>query len=139
MIKVFITGVWDLLHIGHVRVLEEAAALGDWLCVGIMTDDMAASYKERPTIPERERMEMVAALRCADEIIYHDSWLANIDFLAANKFSIRCVAPQHGGQHPLQLEAQRRSEEAGMKYRILLRTPGVSSTIIKERIRNEKG
>lgn len=138
MIKVFYAGVWDLLHVGHVRALEEAKRLGDWLCVGVITDDQVASYKERPVIPQRERMELVAALRCVDEVVYQDSWFANIDFLAVNGYSIRCVSPQFGTDHPVQVEVRRLCREVGVEYRVLSYTPGISTTIIKERIRDEE-
>jgi glycerol-3-phosphate cytidylyltransferase len=134
MIKVFTLGVWDLLHIGHVRLLKEVKAMGDWLCVGIITDSMAERYKGRPIIPQQERMEMMLALGCVDEAIYHDRWEDNIDFLTLNGFSIVAVSQEHGSRNPLQYEVQRRLESAGIKCVATLRTPGVSSQIIKERI-----
>lgn len=137
MVKVFVLGVWDLLHVGHVCVIRYAKSLGDWLCVGVITDDMAESYKCRPTIPERERMEMVLALKWVDEAIYHDSWEANVDFLALNGFTIRAVSPEHAIHDKRQLEVQRRLEAMGMRYVSTMRTPGISSQIIKERIRKE--
>ncbi len=134
MIKVFILGVWDLLHIGHVRVIRYAKSLGDWLCVGVITDDMAESYKSRPVIPQRERMEMVLALKWVDEAIYHDSWEANMDFLALNGFTVRAVSPEHAIHDERQLEVQRTLEAMGVRYVGTMRTPGISSQTIKERI-----
>jgi rfaE bifunctional protein nucleotidyltransferase chain/domain len=67
---VFTNGVFDLLHPGHVEYLEEAAALGDRLVVGINDDASVARLKgpERPIVPQEERAELLAALECVDLI-----------------------------------------------------------------------
>lgn len=72
---VFTNGCFDLLHIGHVRYLEEAANKGDCLIVGINSDLSVAKIKGegRPIIPENERAELLAALHCVDNvIIFHE-------------------------------------------------------------------
>ncbi len=65
---VLTNGTFDLLHIGHVRYLEAARAMGDLLVVGINSDSSVRGYKGpgRPVVPQEERAEMVAALRCVD-------------------------------------------------------------------------
>ena len=65
---VLANGCFDLLHVGHVRYLEGACALGDLLVVGINADEQVRKLKGegRPLVPERERAEMVAALRAVD-------------------------------------------------------------------------
>lgn len=65
---VFTNGVFDLLHVGHIRYLAEARALGDALIVAVNTDDSVRGLKGplRPIVPEDERMEMLAALSCVD-------------------------------------------------------------------------
>src|SRR5437879_5546232 len=61
-------GTFDLLHIGHVRYLQAARDLGDMLVVGVNSDASARGYKGpgRPVVPQDERAEIVAALRCVD-------------------------------------------------------------------------
>lgn len=61
-------GSFDLLHVGHVRYLEAASRLGDVLVVGINSDASVKGYKgpNRPVVPQSERAEVVAALRCVD-------------------------------------------------------------------------
>ncbi len=68
---VFTNGCFDLLHIGHVSYLEEAAAQGDILIVGLNSDTSVASLKgpSRPVIGERDRAAMLASLRCVDHVI----------------------------------------------------------------------
>jgi rfaE bifunctional protein nucleotidyltransferase chain/domain len=65
---VLANGCFDILHVGHVRYLEGARALGDLLVVGINSDEQVRALKGdgRPLVPERERAEMVAALRAVD-------------------------------------------------------------------------
>jgi rfaE bifunctional protein nucleotidyltransferase chain/domain len=65
---VFANGCFDLLHVGHVRYLEAARALGDLLVVGVNGDAQVRALKGegRPFVPERERAEVVASLRAVD-------------------------------------------------------------------------
>src|ERR687894_25185 len=65
---VFANGCFDLLHVGHVRYLEAARALGDLLVVAVNTDEQVRRLKGegRPLVPERERAEVVASLRAVD-------------------------------------------------------------------------
>jgi len=69
---VFTNGCFDLLHIGHIRYLEEARSLGDCLVVGVNTDDSVKTLKgdKRPIVSEFERAEMVAALACVDYVTF---------------------------------------------------------------------
>jgi rfaE bifunctional protein nucleotidyltransferase chain/domain len=65
---VLANGCFDILHVGHVRYLEGARALGDLLVVGINSDEQVRALKGegRPLVPQRERAELVAALRAVD-------------------------------------------------------------------------
>ena len=65
---VFTNGCFDLLHIGHVRYLQEARKQGDCLVVAVNSDSSVKQIKgsDRPKIPEEERAEVLAALGCVD-------------------------------------------------------------------------
>ena len=67
---VFTNGCFDLLHVGHVRYLQEARALGDALVVGVNSDASVRRLKGpgRPLTPARERAEVLAALACVDYV-----------------------------------------------------------------------
>ena len=71
---VFTNGCFDLLHIGHLRYLEKAKALGDLLVVGINNDLSVQRLKgpERPILPLAERMEILSGLECVDYVIAFD-------------------------------------------------------------------
>jgi rfaE bifunctional protein nucleotidyltransferase chain/domain len=67
---VFTNGCFDILHIGHVRYLEEARALGDVLVVGVNSDTSVQELKgpKRPILPQEERAEILSGLGCVDYV-----------------------------------------------------------------------
>jgi D-beta-D-heptose 7-phosphate kinase/D-beta-D-heptose 1-phosphate adenosyltransferase len=68
---VFTNGCFDLLHVGHVRSLEQAKRLGDRLVVGVNRDASVRRFKgrARPIVAERQRAELLAALACVDWVV----------------------------------------------------------------------
>lgn len=68
-------GVFDLLHVGHVRYLEAASQLADVLVVAVNSDASTRRNKgpDRPVIPEGERAELLEALSCTDLVLVFDS------------------------------------------------------------------
>jgi len=72
---VFTNGVFDLLHVGHVRYLTEARALGDALVVAINSDRSVRELKgpSRPVFEQSERAEILAALRVVDYVVIFDN------------------------------------------------------------------
>lgn len=72
---VFTNGCFDLLHLGHVRYLEEARSLGDFLVVGVNTDRSVSRIKGplRPVTSQEERSEVLAALQCVDYVTLFDT------------------------------------------------------------------
>lgn len=66
---VYVGGTFDLLHVGHVRLLKKAKALGDFLVVALNTDSFCEEYKRKPIIPYSQRKEMLKALSCVDTVI----------------------------------------------------------------------
>ena len=74
MATVITFGTFDILHIGHIRILERARAYGDRLVVGVSTDALNLAKKGRqPVYPEGERLEIIAALRFVDETFLEES------------------------------------------------------------------
>jgi len=71
---VFTNGVFDLLHVGHIRLLHFASLQGDWLVVAINSDAGVRRLKgvNRPIIPAEERAELLFALRCVDDVQVFD-------------------------------------------------------------------
>lgn len=133
---VFVSGTWDLFHIGHLRRLQNAKTLGDLLVVGVVTDDFVITYKDRPIIPYWQRWEIVHELKCVDIVVPH--FTADDTSIIQNyKVDVRVVGPEFG-----QLEGQKKflewAKENGVEVVVLPRTPNISTTIIKEAIRERE-
>jgi D-beta-D-heptose 7-phosphate kinase/D-beta-D-heptose 1-phosphate adenosyltransferase len=71
---VFTNGVFDILHVGHLRYLQHARSLGDLLIVGLNSDRSVHANKgpDRPVTPESERAEVLEALSCVDAVVVFD-------------------------------------------------------------------
>jgi rfaE bifunctional protein nucleotidyltransferase chain/domain len=130
---VFTNGVFDLLHPGHVRYLQDARALGDVLIVGLNADASVRRNKgpTRPINPEGERAEIVAALACVDAVvIFDEDTPADV---------IRLVQPDvlvKGSDWPADQIVGRDTVEArGGRVVLTPVEPGHSTTAIIERIR----
>src|SRR5215213_6901903 len=70
----FTNGAFDLVHVGHLRSLEQARAQADLLVVGVNSDASVRSYKApgRPIVPQAERAELIAGLACVDYVVIFD-------------------------------------------------------------------
>ncbi|HEN8707033.1 TPA: pantoate--beta-alanine ligase [Pseudomonas putida] len=67
-------GTFDVLHIGHVRILQRAREQGDRLVVGVSSDALNYSKKQRnPVYPESERRDIIASLACVDQVFLEES------------------------------------------------------------------
>jgi rfaE bifunctional protein nucleotidyltransferase chain/domain len=131
---VFTNGVFDLLHPGHVRYLQDARALGDVLIVGLNADESVRRNKgpQRPITPQNERAELLAALSSVDAVVvFPEDTPADI---------IRRVQPDilvKGADWPADQIVGRETVEArGGRVVLLPVSQGHSTTSIVERIRN---
>ncbi|MCI7766517.1 MAG: glycerol-3-phosphate cytidylyltransferase [Oscillospiraceae bacterium] len=90
MIKVITYGTFDLLHYGHIRLLQRARALGDYLIVALSTDEFNRNEKGKVSyFTYEERKNMIEALRCVDLVIPETCWeqkLTDIDEYNADIF-----------------------------------------------------
>ncbi len=68
---VFTNGCFDIIHVGHVRYLQEARSLGDLLVVGLNSDESVRAIKglSRPIVPQGERAEVLSSLRAVDYVV----------------------------------------------------------------------
>src|ERR1043165_8627743 len=67
-------GTFDLVHVGHLRSLEQARAHADLLVVGVNSDASVRQYKgpDRPIVPQADRAELIAGLACVDYVVIFD-------------------------------------------------------------------
>jgi len=129
---VFTNGVFDLLHVGHVRYLAQARALGDVLLVAINSDRTVRELKgpDRPVFNEAERAEILAALRCVDYVTVFDD--------ISPRTLIASLLPDvlvKGGDYDLdQIHGREEVEAAGGNVISLPFVEGASTTGMIERI-----
>jgi len=69
MVRVMATGVFDIIHLGHLHYLEESKKLGDELVVVVATDRTVRKRKHEPVTPEKMRRELVASLKPVDRAV----------------------------------------------------------------------
>lgn len=127
MIRVITFGTFDLFHIGHVRILERARALGDRLTVGISTDDLNFVKKaKRPIHSESDRRDIVAALKCVDEVFYEHSLDLKAEYIE------RYRADKLVMGHDWEGKFDDMRTYCDVIY--LPRTEGISTTEVKQRV-----
>eukprot|EP00811_Abedinium_folium_P036967 NODE_9626_length_1410_cov_4.678098.p1 GENE.NODE_9626_length_1410_cov_4.678098~~NODE_9626_length_1410_cov_4.678098.p1 ORF type:complete len:279 (+),score=88.03 NODE_9626_length_1410_cov_4.678098:287-1123(+) len=86
---VYIDGTFDILHSGHIGVLEKAAAMGDYLLVGLHTDAaVTASRGVAPVLSTPERALGVLSLRCVDDVMIDAPWIATRELFVAMNVSV---------------------------------------------------
>jgi rfaE bifunctional protein nucleotidyltransferase chain/domain len=135
-ILVFTNGVFDLLHVGHVRYLAEARALGDVLLVAINSDRTVRELKGegRPITNENERAEILAALRQVDYVTIFDE--------ISPRALITQLLPDvlvKGGDYNLdEIHGREEVEAAGGRVVSLPFIEGASSSSIIERMKRKK-
>lgn len=121
-------GTFDVLHIGHVNILERARALGDWLVVGVSSDALNLEKKGRlPIYPLADRMAMIAALRCVDEVFVEASLELKGEYLQHHSAAVLVMGDDWAGRFD-----QFRSI---CEVVYLPRTPSISTSEIIEVIR----
>lgn len=69
MVRVMATGVFDIIHLGHLHYLEESKRLGDELIVVVATDETVRQRKHEPITPQKMRCELVASLKPVDKAL----------------------------------------------------------------------
>lgn len=87
---VLANGVFDLLHVAHIRHLEEARSMGSLLVVGLTSDAAVGKGPGRPIIPQADRLEMLMSLKCV-----YDATICNSSIEALKYFTPQVFAKGH--------------------------------------------
>ena len=95
MTRVYVDMVADLFHYGHVELLRQARALGDYLLVGVHSDSLVLAHKRKPILTMEERVACVAGCRYVDEVLPNAPWVTGLDWI--EKHDIHLVA--HGSDY----------------------------------------
>lgn len=131
MVKVVTFGVYDYFHLGHLRLFENAKALGDYLIVAVQEGDYILKTKPNTTIlyTTEQRQDLVRALRVVDEVTSYTDVDVTIKSINFDVFAIGEDQNHAGFQRAIKW-----CEENGKKVVRMKRTPGICSFEIKKEL-----
>ncbi len=130
---VYTVGTFDLLHVGHIALLQYCKSLGDTLAVGVASDRVVNSYKPNvPVIPLEQRMEMLKALRCVDIVHPYDEleYVSGCKQVKADIF----VIGEDWGNKPHNIAVESFLKSANKQIKQVRYNPRTSSTTIKQKV-----
>ena len=130
---VYTVGTFDLLHVGHLALLEYCKSLGDTVAVGVASDEVVLLYKPKiPVIPLDQRIEMLKALSCVDIVLpYHE-----LDYLTVCK-EVKAdifVIGEDWGRKPHNKGVEDYLKEQGKQIVQVQYNPRTSSTEIRKTV-----
>lgn len=129
---VYTVGTFDLLHVGHLSLLEYCKTLGDIVAVGVASDRVVNSYKPNvPVIPLDQRIEMLSALSCVDIVRpYHElEYVSGCKELNVDIF----VVGEDWGKKPHNIAVEAYLKSKGKEIIQILYNPRTSSSKIKHK------
>lgn len=128
MARIITFGTFDVFHIGHLRILERARQLGNYLIVGVSTDQMNFDKKGRyPIYSQHERLDIIQALKSVDEVFLEESLALKREYLQKYRADVLVMGDDWAGKFDEFKDICR------VEY--LPRTPSISTTAIIEIIR----
>lgn len=130
--RVYVDMVGDLFHMGHVALLKAAREMGDWLVVGVLSDEVVEAYKRRPIMSLDERTSVIRSCRYVDEVIPGAPDRVTIDFLDSHGIAFIV----HGDDIVLSSTNHVYAEVAAAgRLRLIPRTNSISTTEIIRRVK----
>ena len=130
MKKVITYGTFDTIHFGHLKLLERAKNLGDFLIVGLSTDEFNALKGKKSLLNYEERKSYLQAIKYVDLIIPENNWEQKIEDVKKNHVDIFTMGDDWEGKFDFM------SDFCQVHY--LKRTPSISSTMIRSKINEIK-
>jgi ethanolamine-phosphate cytidylyltransferase len=125
-VRVWSDGCFDMVHYGHANQLRQSKQMGDYLIVGVHTDEEIALHKGPPVFTQEERYKMVRAIKWVDEVVEGAPYITTLETLQEHDCDF-CV---HGDDITLSadgMDTYHLVKQAG-KYKECSRTHGVSTT-----------
>lgn len=129
MKKIITYGTFDLLHYGHINLLERAKSLGDYLVVAVSTDEFNWKEKRKKCYYSyEERVHMLKAIKYVDEIIPESNWEQKITDIKKYDIDVFVIGDDWEGHFDF-------LKNEGVEVVYLPRTPNISTTQIKKDLR----
>lgn len=127
MKRVITFGTFDIFHVGHLNLLERAHALGDYLIVGVSTDQLNMNKKCRSSVySQEERVRIVSALKMVDEVFLEESLEAKREYLLRFRADVLVMGDDWAGRF------DKLRSVCEVVY--IPRTPAISTTATIEKI-----
>ncbi|MEH7440664.1 adenylyltransferase/cytidyltransferase family protein [Neobacillus drentensis] len=129
----YTTGVFDLFHVGHLNIIKRSKELCNYLIVGVSTDELVQSYKNKtPVIPLENRIKIVESIKYVDEVIVQ-STMNKLEAWENYKFEVMF----HGDDWkntPMWKEYEEKFNRVGVDLVYFPYTKETSTTILKQKI-----
>lgn len=129
MKKILTYGTFDLLHYGHIRILERAKALGDYLVVAVSTDEFNAIKGKKAYYNYEVRKKMLEALKCVDLVIPENNWEQKTKDVVEHKIDTVVMGSDWEGNERFEYL------KSICEVVYLPRTEGISTTKIKSNLK----
>ena len=129
----YTTGVFDMFHIGHLNILRRAKEKCEYLIVGVSTDEVVESYKNKtPIIPYEQRAAIVEAIKYVDEVVPQTS-MNKTEFLKNRHFDVMFHGDEWKGTE-LYNRYEEEFAQLGARIEYLTHTDGISSSILRDKV-----
>lgn len=132
----YTTGVYDMLHIGHLNIFKRAKKECDYLIVGVTTDELSYIRKNKyPIINQEERVEIIKAIKYVDKVILQED-MDKLKKIIDYKVDVVFVGSDWQGTEQWE-KYEKEFKEFNCEVIYLPHTDGISSTILKEKLKKE--
>lgn len=133
----YTTGVFDMFHVGHLRLIKRAKEMCEFLIVGVSTDELVQSYKNKtPIVPFDQRVEIVEACKYVDMVVPQES-MDKLKALEKLHFDVMFHGDEWKGT-PMYNRYEEEFSKVGVEIVYFSHTEGVSSSILKEKLDESK-
>ena len=132
---VYLPGVWDLLHVGHLNVIKRSSLFGDYLIVGVSSDETTKNVKGKyPAVNQRDRADLLLGVKYVDEVFIYENvnQSEQLEMLKPNVFSIGDDFGKQGiPEHEMALDY---CKQNNITIKRVPRLKGISTSKIKSNI-----
>ena len=129
MKRVITYGTFDLLHYGHINLLKRAKEQGDYLVVALSTDEFNKSKGKESFFPYEKRKALLEAIRYVDLVIPEENWEQKVNDVKQYQIDVFVMGDDWKGKFDF-------LKDLGVEVVYLPRTPEISTTMIKSKLKN---
>ncbi|MDD5878152.1 MAG: glycerol-3-phosphate cytidylyltransferase [Clostridiales bacterium] len=130
MKRIMTYGTFDLLHYGHINILKRSKSLGDYLIVGLSSDEFNELKGKKSVMSYEERKEILESIRYVDKVIKESNWEQKVDDIIKYNIDVFVIGDDWEGKFDFL------KEYCEVVY--LPRTKSISTTLLKEIIQKEQ-